>query len=109
MQCILSRRSILNIGVVAFFVSGCSTPPKMSVEQLTLIGVSVGTTYWSAQQKLASKGYQCFVSGAKRDNFDCTKNEGFFPSCILRIEFKVDDSNAISSIRIAEPACMGTP
>ena len=106
---ILFRHSVLAVCVAALFVSGCSTPPKLSTEQLASIGVSAGTTYWSAEQKLASKGYQCFVSGAKRENFDCTKSEGFFPSCILRIEFKVDDSNAISSVRVAEPACMGTP
>jgi len=109
MQPIRFRRSVLKSLVLAVFISGCSTPLKMSAEQLASIGLSVGTSYWSAEQKLASKGYQCFVSGAKRENFDCTKEVGIFPSCILRIEFKVDDSNAISSLRVAEPACIGTP
>jgi hypothetical protein len=81
----------------------------MSSEQLASIGVNVGAVYWDAEQKLASKGYQCYVTGAKRENFDCTKMEGFFPSCVLRIDFKVDDANAISNLRIAEPACIGTP
>lgn len=95
--------------IVAVFASGCGTPQKMSADQLRSIGVRVGDTYWSVEQGLVSRGYQCFVSGAKRENFDCTKNEGFFPSCILRIEFKVDESNAVSSLRVAEPACIGTP
>lgn len=109
MQSISFCRSILKFFVVLVFASGCSTPQKMNADQLTSIGVNTGNTYWSVQQKLASSGYQCFVSGAKRDNFDCTKKEGFFPSCLLRIEFKVDESNAVSSLRVADPACIGTP
>ncbi|TFW18034.1 hypothetical protein [Duganella callida] len=108
MQCI-SFRSIFKFFAVAMSIMGCSTPQKMSADQLTSIGVSAGNTYWSVEQKLASSGYQCFVSGAKRENFDCTEKEGFFPSCILRVEFSVDESNVVSSLRIAEPACIGTP
>jgi hypothetical protein len=109
MQCVSFYRSMLKFFVLAVFASGCSTPQKLSTDQLTSIGVSTGNTYWSIEQKLASNGYQCFVSGAKRENFDCTKKEGFFPSCLLRIQFTVDESNAVSSLRVAEPACAGTP
>jgi hypothetical protein len=109
MQCVSFCRSIFKFFVVVIFASGCSTPQKMSADQLTSIGVSNGNTYWSVEQELARSGYQCFVSGAKRENFNCTKKEGFFPSCLLRIEFKVDESNAVSSLRVAEPACIGTP
>jgi hypothetical protein len=102
-------RCVMKICTVAFCVSGCSTPVKMSSDHLASIGLGVGATYWSAEQKLASEGYHCYVSGAKRENFDCTKMTGFFPTCTLRIEFKVDEQNVISTMRIAEPACVGTP
>ena len=109
MQSLSSCRNIPKFLVVAALASGCGTPQKMSADQLAAIGVTTGNTYWSVEQKLASSGYQCFVSGAKRENFDCTKSEGFFPSCLLRISFKVDESNAVSSLHVAEPACIGTP
>ena len=81
----------------------------MTPEHLASIGFGEGIPYWTAQQKLASEGYQCFVSGAKREHFDCTKEKGFFPSCVLRVEFKADDQNAVSNVRVADPACIGTP
>lgn len=90
-------------------MAGCSAPAKLSPEHLDAIGVREGASYWVAQQKLAREGYQCFVTGAKRENFDCTKTEGFFPTCVLRVEFKVNDENAISKVRVADPACIGTP
>jgi hypothetical protein len=94
---------------LAICLMGCSTPSKMSPDHLASIGVSEGTPYWSAEQKLASEGYQCYVSGAKRENFDCTKTKGFFPTCLLRIDFKVDDKNLVSDLRVRDPACIGTP
>jgi hypothetical protein len=102
-------RCVITVCTVAICFSGCSAPLKMSPDHLASIGLSEGATYWSAEQKLASEGYQCIVSGAKRENFDCTKTKGFFPTCILRIDFKVDDQNVISNVRVADPACIGTP
>jgi hypothetical protein len=89
--------------------SGCSTPSKISSDHLVSIGVSEGAMYWAAEQKLASEGYRCFVTGAKRENFNCTKTEGLFPTCILRVEFNVAEENTISHVRVADPACIGTP
>lgn len=88
---------------------GCSTPENISAERLAAIGVMEGTTYWEAQQKLAQEGYRCFVSGAKRENIDCTKTTGFFPTCVLRVTFIADDKNLVSTLRAPHPACMGTP
>jgi hypothetical protein len=102
-------RCVITACTVAICFPGCSTPLKMSDDYLASIGLSEGIAYWSAEQKLASEGYQCFVSGAKRENFDCTKTKGFFPTCILRVDFKVDDQNAISTLRVADPVCIGTP
>lgn len=102
------RRSILP-GLVGMLVAGCSTPSKMSAERLAAAGVSEGTMYWEAQQRLAREGYQCFVAGAKRENFDCTKTVGFFPSCVLRVTFIADDKNMLTNLRVSEPACIGTP
>ena len=102
-------RSVITACTAAICLSGCSTSSKMTPEHLASIGFSEGIPYWTAQQKLASEGYQCFVSGAKREHFDCTKEKGFFPSCILRVEFSADDQNAISHVRVADPACIGTP
>lgn len=96
-------------GLIACCVLGCSTPVKMTSNDLASIGVIDGTIYWEAEQKLAVEGYQCSVTGAKRENFDCTKMTGFFVTCLLRVEFVAEDKNLVSKIRIAEPACMGTP
>ena len=100
---------MLALVTVAIGVSGCSTPAKMSSGHLASIGVIEGTMYWEAEQKLAREGYQCFVTGAKRENFDCTKTMGFFPACLLRVAFVADDNNLVSHLRMADPACMGTP
>ena len=62
--------------------AGCSTPPPMSLDKLASIGVTEGTMYWDAEQKLAREGYQCFVA---------------------------DDANRVSHLKVAEPACIGTP
>jgi hypothetical protein len=102
-------RCVLMVGTVAICVLGCSTPLKMSPNHLASIGVVDGAMYWEAEQKLASEGYQCVVTGAKRENFDCTKTVGFFPTCLLRVEFVADDKNLVSHLRTANPACMGTP
>jgi hypothetical protein len=100
---------MLASGTVAICISGCGTQAKMSPDHLASIGITEGTTYWEAEQKLAGEGYQCFVTGAKRENFDCTKTMGFFPTCLLRVAFVADDNNLVSHIRVANPACMGTP
>jgi hypothetical protein len=90
-------------------LSGCSTPQKMSDTQLQSLDIRVGTPHWSATSTLHREGYACFVNGEKREHFDCTKTTGFFPTCILRIEFIVDDGNKISEISVREPVCTGTP
>lgn len=95
--------------VVGRFLSACRAPSKLTPERLASLGVGEGAMYWHAQQKLAQEGYSCYVSGASRENFDCTKNAGFFPSCVLRIQFKVNDQNLVSNLRVADPACIGTP
>lgn len=102
-------RYLLAGATVALCVLGCSTPTRISPERLAAIGVTEGTKYWDAQGKLAREGYQCFVAGAKRENFDCTKTVGFFPTCLMRIEFVADDNNLVSRLRVREPACIGTP
>lgn len=100
---------VLAVGTVASCVLGCSPPLKMSPDHLASIGVVEGAMYWEAEQKLAREGYQCFVTGAKRENFDCTKTIGFFPTCLLRVGFLADDKNLVSQVRVANPACIGTP
>lgn len=94
-------RCVITAGMAALCVSGCSTPVKLSADQLASNGVVEGANYRDAVQKLAGQGYQCFVSGAKRENFDCTKTHGFFLTCLLRIEFIVDDKNRISKVTAA--------
>jgi hypothetical protein len=88
---------------------GCSTPTKMSATELESIGVHEGARYWEVQQKLAQRGYSCYVSGAKRANFDCTRTVGVLPTCVLRITFVADDMNLASSLTVSDPACIGTP
>jgi hypothetical protein len=95
--------------VIVFGLLGCSTPKKLGDAELESIGVRNGIKYWEAQQKLAQRGYSCYVNGTKRESFDCTKSEGAFPTCVLRITFVADDMNLVSSLAVSDPACMGTP
>ena len=81
----------------------------MTPEQLERLGVREGAIYWQAAQKLVQEDYRLFVTGAKRENFGFTKQTGSFPTCLLRIEFKVDDENKVTKLRVADPACIGTP
>ena len=96
-------------GTLGISILGCSKPLRISEDRLAFIGVTEGATYWEAQQKLAQEGYQCFVTGAKRENFDCTRTLGFFPTCVLRVRFVADDKNFVSNLHVANPACIGTP
>jgi hypothetical protein len=90
-------------------LSACSTPTKLSTAELESIGLHEGAKYWEVEQRLAQRGYGCYVSGAKRENFDCTRSEGVFPTCLLRIVFIVDDKNLVSNLAVRDPACFGTP
>jgi hypothetical protein len=101
-------RCVAGAAVLAL-VAGCATPQKVSVAELDSFGVRTGSPHWEATSRLAREGYACFVSGAKRENFDCTKSSGLFISCISRIRFTVDDENKIAAISVPQPACMGTP
>lgn len=104
---------VFRVGLIVLVVgvplSACRAPSNLTSERLVSLGVREGAMYWHAEQKLAQEGYSCYVSGASRENFDCTKNAGFFPSCVLRIQFKANDQNLVSNLRVADPACIGTP
>lgn len=98
------------VGLLApFALVACSTPQRMSAAELASIGLQDGTRYWEAQQKLAQRGYRCYVTGAAREHFDCTLTTGYFPSCVLRVTFAVDEQNRVSRLTVSEPACIGTP
>ncbi len=90
-------------------IAGCSNTQKMSDAQLESLGIRVGAAHWDITPRLFREGYVCFVNGAKRESFDCSKTTGLFPSCIMRIRFAVDDQNQISAVSVPEPACLGTP
>ena len=102
-------RNLVAGGAAATLLAGCSTPQKMSGSQLESLGVRAGVAQWEATSKLQREGYVCSFSGAKRENFDCSKTAGFFPTCILRVQFVVDDHNRVSAPNVPEPACLGTP
>jgi hypothetical protein len=93
----------------ALLLSACSTPPKLTPEQLATLGVRNGAVYWEAEQALVQQGYHVFVTGAKREAFDFSKQSGVFPTCLLRVTFTADDRNRVTDLHVAEPACMGTP
>jgi hypothetical protein len=95
--------------MVALVLSGCSTPTKLSPDQLASLGISNGVVYWHAEQKLLQEGYVCYVSGTRRENFEFSKTVGGFPTCILRIRFAVSDQNAVSNLNVLDPVCLGTP
>lgn len=94
---------------VGWALSGCAAPSRPSATELASAEVRVGAIYWHAEQALAQRGYSCYVSGANREDFDCTRSVGFWPSCIQRITFVVDDKNSVASLVIHDPACLGTP
>lgn len=94
---------------MAVCMAGCSAPANISPERLRAIGVADGVPYWQAQESLAREGYSCFVTGDKRENFDCTKTVGVFPTCVMRVEFLADDRNMVSALRTRTAACIGTP
>ena len=97
-------------GITALaLLAGCSTPKRISDERLQALGIRVGAMYWQATSQLMQEGYVCMVTGAKRENFDCTKKAGGILTCILRVRLIVDDQNKISSLSVPEPACIGTP
>jgi hypothetical protein len=95
--------------VILFGLPGCSTPSKMSSAELEHIGVRNGARYWEAQGNLMQKGYSCYVSGAMRENFSCSRRVGFYPTCSLHITFTVNDKNLVSSLAVGDPICIGTP
>lgn len=98
------------VGAAAIaLISSCSTAQKMSDAQLESFGIRIGAAYRDVTPQLVKEGYVCFVSGAKRENFDCSKTIGVFPTCILRVRFSVDGQNKISALSVPDPACMGTP
>jgi hypothetical protein len=95
--------------VACALLAGCGTTQKMSDDKLAAMGMRIGARHWEVTPQLFKEGYSCSVSGAKRENFDCAKTTGIFPTCILRVRFIVDDLNKISAISVPEPACLGTP
>ena len=99
----------MTILAIVMGLQACSIPKKTSDAELSSIGVRKGIMYWDAQQKLAQHGYRCYVSGAKRENFNCTRTAGIFPTCVFRISFVADDMNLVSSLTVGDPACLGTP
>lgn len=105
----LQWRRLTVVAVAMALLAACSTPQKMSDAQLRSLGVQVGAKHWAVTSTLAREGYACFVSGAKREQFDCSKTTGTFPTCVLRVRFSVDDDNTMTTMNVPEPACIGTP
>jgi hypothetical protein len=103
------KRDAIAVCTLAACLAACSTPVKMSPGHLASLGVTEGTEYRSAEQKLAGEGYECHATGAKKENVDCAKTTGFLITCILRVRFTLDDRNRISDPLVPEPACIGTP
>jgi hypothetical protein len=105
------HRYLLVVACIAIGIGSvsCGTPSKLSYAELGSSGVRDGAAYWDAEQGLAQRGYSCYVSGAKRENFDCTRSPGTWPTCVLRVSFVVDDENLVSRLAVSDPACVGTP
>jgi hypothetical protein len=77
--------------------------------ELAAAGVRNGVPYWEVTSRLARQDYACSVSGRVRENFDCSRMAGFMPTCLLRIQFSVDEDNRVVGLRASDPVCMGTP
>ena len=102
-------KTIVPTALVAIMAVGCASPKNLSNAELASIGVRNGVPHWEATSLLASQDYACSVSGRVRENFDCTRNVGFMPTCLLRIQFSVDEDNKVVGLRVSDPACIGTP
>jgi len=107
----VERGTLFLIGIISvgWALSGCAAPSKLSAAELASADVRVGAIYWHAEQGLDQRGYSCYVSGANRESFDCTRSVGFWQSCIQRITFVVDENNLVASLVVHDPACLGTP
>lgn len=105
----VARGPLAGCAAAIALLSGCATPPKLTDAELASFGVRPGAPHWEATSSLSRQGYACFVSGAKREEFDCTKNTGILVSCVQRVRFVVDDQNRIVTVQAPEPACIGTP
>ena len=104
-----SFKAALYSCAIAVCLTACSTPTKLSSAELDRMGVRESAPYWMVQQALAQQGYQCYVSGQKRENFDCSSTFSGLRTCVLRISFVANSENKVSALRVAEPACIGTP
>lgn len=99
--------SLLLVPLLA--LAGCASPRNLLPEQLNALGVRNGAKYWDAESALNQSGYSCFVTGDQRQNFDCSRQAGVFPTCMLRVTFVVNNLNEVSALRAPEAACIGAP
>jgi len=99
----------LSAVLLPLLLTACSSPQKLSEAQLAERGLGPGTPHWEATAQLRRLGYACSVSGPTRAQFDCSRTTGLLITCVLRVTFTVDDQNLISTLRVSEPACLGTP
>lgn len=88
-------------------LGACATPARLTPDELQRLGVRVGAPHWEVTGPLHREGYACFVSGERREQFDCTKTSGFLPTCVWRIRFTVNDRQAVDTIASPPPACTG--
>lgn len=109
MNVVIRTALLTSLLPMGWSLSGCTTAGQLSSAELASADVRAGALYWRAEQGLAQRGYSCYVSGASRENFDCTKSVGFWPTCILRITYVVDDRNLVANLVVHEPSCLGTP
>lgn len=102
-------KKLLPLIIASLLLTACATSKPLTNTDLDEFGVKPGMRYAEAVRILALRGYQCDAVGTRRENPGCSKQKGFFPTCVLRVNFTVNDANAVEHIQVPQAACMGTP
>jgi hypothetical protein len=88
----------------------CASLPAPTPEHLDAIGVKNGANALDALSNLGHEGFQCQASGAKHENFDCSRMEPAYlglSTCIVRLNFSASDSNLVEKLFVRNVACAG--
>lgn len=100
----IKRLSLLG----SIWLCACSSQPLSSAE-LQAMAIVEGGDPAAVVAALQERGYRCTQSGPQREFYDCVKTSGFMPTCVLRVEFKLDQAGRLKQVRVPAAACIGTP
>lgn len=94
-------------GALAAALGACASPIPLTPDDLRTLGVTRGAPSEPAIAAMARVGFLCDVSGARREQVDCTRMTVRLSSCIERIRFTVTSRQEIETIHTPAPVCTG--